>query len=66
MAGELLFVDGLGIEQRAEVTAGVQPEGPRGQEASQMCQKPASRISLTEASKLIDHLKQLQDGQDTR
>jgi hypothetical protein len=36
------------------------------QEASQMCQKPASRISLAEASKLIDHLKQLQDGQDAR
>jgi hypothetical protein len=36
------------------------------QEASRMCQKPAARISLAEASKLIDHLKQLQDGQDAR
>ena len=36
------------------------------QEASRMCQGPAARISLAEASKLINHLKQLQDGQDTR
>jgi hypothetical protein len=29
------------------------------QEASRMCQKPAARICLAEASKLIDHLKAL-------
>ena len=34
------------------------------QEATRMFQRPASQLSLSEASKLIDHLKQLQAGQN--
>ncbi|MGB2820330.1 MAG: hypothetical protein WBF17_05075 [Phycisphaerae bacterium] len=34
------------------------------QEATRMFQRPASQLALSQASKLIDHLKQLQAGQN--